>query len=84
MFRRLQNKPIRALVVARRMAERTASDAPVGRKKLRPDEERRRVYNLAGEIAVGRVPLDDDSAGLVARALEMEHRRLRRQAGGTG
>lgn len=73
-LRKVTETPPRALEVA----TRDTPDAPIGRKSVDRRELARRMYNLSGEIATGRVPLDNTSAPIVADALEREYRKFRR------
>lgn len=74
MLDRLKGVVPRAVMVGRGM--KPTGGVPVGRVAIPPHEARQRAYHLAGEVAAGRLPLDETSAQIVARALEAEHRRL--------
>lgn len=77
-LRKIGSTPPRALEVASRDDGQTF----VGRDEISGPEMRRRSERLAAEVAAGRIPLDETSSPMVARAMMREHRRGTRGRGG--
>lgn len=72
-FQKVVSKPPRALELVDRNPEE-----PIGRKPLARGEGRRRAATIAGEVAAGRLPLDEVTGPQVARALADQYRQVRR------
>lgn len=50
---------------------------PMGMKRVRPGTTEKQTQHLVGMAAHGRVPLDDNLAGIIGRTLDREYQNMK-------
>lgn len=74
-FRKLAAIPPRVGI----LADRFQTDVPVGREAIPAKESNRRADELTREVVAGRIPLDETSGPIVAKAMQFRRRRSRQK-----